>query len=63
MSRWNKAQTAKEPLQIVTQADALNASKVKTNANKKHGFIKQIMLEILHGQVHAALHGMLCPLK
>ena len=35
MLRWNKAQTAKEPLQIVTQTDALNASKVKTNANKK----------------------------
>ena len=35
MARWNKAQTAKEPIQIVTQAEALNASKVTTNANKK----------------------------
>ena len=34
MSRWQKAQTAKEPLQIVTLDEALNASKGKSNAKK-----------------------------
>lgn len=34
MSRWQKAQTAKEPLQIVTLDEALNASKTKSKAKK-----------------------------
>jgi len=34
MSRWQKAQTVKEPLQIVTLDEALNASKGKSNAKK-----------------------------
>ena len=34
MSRWQKAQIAKEPLQIVTLDEALNASKGKSNAKK-----------------------------
>jgi len=34
MARWQKAQAAKEPLQIVTLDDALNASKNKSTAKK-----------------------------
>ncbi len=34
MARWNKAKTAKEPLQIVTLDEALNASKTKSKAKK-----------------------------
>jgi len=34
MARWQKAQTAKEPLQIVTLDEALNASKTKSTAKK-----------------------------
>ena len=34
MTRWNKAQTATEPVQIVTLAEALNASKQKSTAKK-----------------------------
>ena len=34
MARWQKAQSTKEPLQIVTLAEALNASKQKSNAKK-----------------------------
>jgi hypothetical protein len=34
MARWQKAQTAKEPLQIVTLDEALNASKQKSSAKK-----------------------------
>ncbi|MBK6385029.1 MAG: M1 family metallopeptidase [Chitinophagaceae bacterium] len=34
MARWNKAQTAKEPLQIVTLEEALKASKQKSAAKK-----------------------------
>ena len=34
MARWQKAQTAKEPLQIVTLDEALNASKQKSTAKK-----------------------------
>ncbi len=34
MARWQKAQTAKEPLQIVTLDEALNASKQKSKAKK-----------------------------
>ena len=34
MARWQKAQTAKEPLQIVTLDEALNASKNKSTAKK-----------------------------
>jgi len=35
MSRWQKAQTADQPVQIVTLDEALNASKVKSNPKKK----------------------------
>jgi hypothetical protein len=35
MNRWQKAQTAKEPLQIVTLEEALHAAKKTTNASKK----------------------------
>jgi hypothetical protein len=35
MNRWQKAQTAKEPLQIVTLEEALLAAKKTTNASKK----------------------------
>lgn len=35
MARWTKAQTATEPVQIVTLDEALNASKVTTNPKKK----------------------------
>jgi hypothetical protein len=35
MSRWQKAQHADTPVQIVTLIEALNASKVTSNANKK----------------------------
>ena len=34
MSRWQKAQTVKEPLQIVTLDEALNASKTKSKTKK-----------------------------
>jgi hypothetical protein len=34
MARWQKAQTVKEPLQIVTLAEALNASKNKSTGKK-----------------------------
>jgi hypothetical protein len=34
MARWQKAQTTKEPLQIVTLAEALQASKQKSTAKK-----------------------------
>jgi len=34
MARWQKAQTAKEPLQIVTLEEALEASKTKSKAKK-----------------------------
>ena len=34
LARWNKAQTATEPLQIVTLEEALNASKQKSKATK-----------------------------
>ncbi|MBC7873678.1 MAG: M1 family metallopeptidase [Ferruginibacter sp.] len=34
MARWKQAQTAKEPLQIVTLDEALNASKQKSRAKK-----------------------------
>jgi Peptidase family M1 domain len=34
LTRWNKAQTATEPLQIVTLDEALNASKQKSKATK-----------------------------
>jgi hypothetical protein len=34
MARWQKAQTAKEPLQIVTLDEALQASKTKSTAKK-----------------------------
>jgi hypothetical protein len=34
MARWQKAQTAKEPLQIVTLDEALNASRQKSTAKK-----------------------------
>ena len=34
MARWNKAQTATEPVQIVTLDEALNASKQKSTAKK-----------------------------
>ena len=34
MARWQKAQTTKEPLQIVTLDEALNASKQKSTAKK-----------------------------
>jgi len=34
MARWQKAQTTKEPLQIVTLDEALKASKQKSNAKK-----------------------------
>lgn len=34
MARWNKAQTASEPVQIVTLDEALNASKTKSKAKK-----------------------------
>ncbi|HYC27884.1 MAG TPA: M1 family peptidase, partial [Chitinophagaceae bacterium] len=34
LARWNKAQNAKEPLQIVTLNEALNASKTKSKAKK-----------------------------
>lgn len=35
MARWKQAQTSKEPLQIVTLNEALNASKVKSNNARK----------------------------
>ncbi|MBM3416154.1 MAG: M1 family metallopeptidase [Bacteroidetes bacterium] len=35
MARWQKAQTAKEPVQIVTLDEALNASKKTSNSAKK----------------------------
>src|SRR5688572_30510386 len=35
MNRWQKAQNAEQPVQIVTLDEALNASKVTTNAKKK----------------------------
>ncbi|MGQ0740385.1 MAG: M1 family metallopeptidase, partial [Bacteroidota bacterium] len=35
MARWQKAQTAKEPLQIVTLDEALTASKKTSNSTKK----------------------------
>ena len=35
MARWQKAQTAKEPLQIVTLEEALAASKKTSNSAKK----------------------------
>lgn len=35
MARWTKAQSATEPVQMVTLDEALNASKVTRNANKK----------------------------
>ncbi len=34
MTRWNKAKTASEPVQIVTLDEALNASKQKSNTKK-----------------------------
>jgi len=34
MARWQKAQTAKEPVQIITLDEALNASKQKSTAKK-----------------------------
>jgi hypothetical protein len=34
MARWKQAQTAKEPVQIVTLPEALNASKTKSKAKK-----------------------------
>jgi hypothetical protein len=34
MARWNKAQTAKEPVEVVTLAEAVNAEKQKSNAKK-----------------------------
>ncbi len=47
MSRWQKAQAVKEPLQIVTQEEALNASKQKKGLLRlrlaKHGYTKLIM--------------------
>ncbi len=35
MARWQKAQNADQPIQIVTLDEALNASKVKSNSKKK----------------------------
>ena len=49
LARWNKAQTSKEPVEIVTLEEAKAAEKQKSDNERKHGFSKQIMFVTLHG--------------
>ena len=58
-ARWQKAQTAKEPVEIVTLDEAKKLRKLKV-ARRKHGFLKQITFGILHGDLHANLFGTRC---
>ena len=63
LSRWKKAQTSKEPVEIVTLDEAKAAEKNKDAPKQKHGYTKQIMFVILHGPAAANLYGMPCRLQ
>ncbi|MCH5596510.1 hypothetical protein [Niabella ginsengisoli] len=59
MARYNQAKNAKEPVEIVTLADATAAEKTKAH-KRKHGILKQITFVILHGPLPENLFGMAC---
>lgn len=60
-ARWQKAQTSKEPIEIVTLDEAEKAAAKKSTA-KKPGSIRPIMYATLPGPAAAALYGMPCRL-
>ena len=59
LSRWQQAQTAKEPVQIFT-LDEAKKQRPPRAAPPKHGCSKQIWFVILPGPAPANLYGMPC---
>jgi hypothetical protein len=57
--RWQNAQQAKDVVEIVTLAEALEKSKTKSRP-KKHGSSKRIMYVMWHSIPAAVWFGMQC---